>query len=65
MVFETARLYAREMQQRDFADLAAMLQDPQVMYAYEHTFTESDVQAWLDRQRKRYANTGSGFGAWF
>ena len=27
MVFETARLYAREMQQRDFADLAAMLQD--------------------------------------
>lgn len=62
MIFETARLYAREMQQRDFADLAAMLQDPQVMYAYEHAFTESDVQVWLDRQRKRYAE--HGFGLW-
>lgn len=29
---------------------------------YAHAFTEKDVQEWLDRQRKRYQE--SGFGLW-
>ena len=35
------------MGQADFHDLAEILQDPKVMYAYEHDFSESDVQEWL------------------
>ncbi|MDD3920587.1 MAG: GNAT family N-acetyltransferase [Eubacteriales bacterium] len=61
-VFETERLLFREMEQSDFSDLADMLQDPLVMYAYEHDFSDEDVQAWLDRQRKRYLELG--FGLW-
>ena len=62
IILETERLVLREMEQGDFADLAEILQDPEVMYAYEHDFTDADVQAWLDRQRRRYAR--NGFGLW-
>ncbi|MBQ9950557.1 MAG: GNAT family N-acetyltransferase [Clostridia bacterium] len=62
MILETNRLYLREMTQEDFSDLAEMLQDPEVMYAYEHDFSDEDVQVWLDRQRMRYAKYG--FGLW-
>lgn len=48
MVFQTQRLILREFSQADSADLAETLQDPEVMYAYGHSFTASDVQAWLD-----------------
>ena len=34
MILETGRLVLREMEQADFDDLAQMLQDPEVMYAY-------------------------------
>lgn len=43
-------------------DLAEMLQDPEVMYAYEHTFSDADVWDWLNRQRERYQR--DGFGLW-
>lgn len=62
MILETPRLILREMTQEDFGDLAEMLQDPKVMYAYEHDFTDADVQEWLDRQRNRYKEYG--FGLW-
>ena len=62
VVFETERLAFREMNQDDFLDLAEMLQNPKVMYAYEHDFSNSDVQEWLDRQIGRYRDYG--FGLW-
>ena len=62
MILETPRLALRELEQKDFKDLAEILQDPQVVYAYDHTFTDDDVQAWLDRQKKRYETLS--FGLW-
>lgn len=62
MILETERLILREMGQSDFGDLAGILQDPEVVYAYEHHFTDQDVQKWLDRQIKRYETYG--FGLW-
>lgn len=62
MILETERLILREMSQLDFPDLAEILQNPKVMYAYEHNFSESDVQSWLERQIKRYEKYG--FGLW-
>jgi len=62
MVLETERLSLRELEQTDFSALCGMLQDPQVMYAYEHAFSDGEAQAWLDRQRERYAKYG--FGLW-
>ncbi len=62
MILETERLYLREMNQNDFNDLAEILQDASVMYAYEHTFSDSEVWEWLDKQLKRYRD--DGFGLW-
>lgn len=62
MILETERLILRKMSQLDFPDLAEILQNPKVMYAYEHNFSDSDVQSWLERQIKRYAKYG--FGLW-
>lgn len=62
MILETERLILRELEEKDFDALAAILQDPRVMYAYEHGFSRTEVRQWLDRQRGRYAQYG--FGLW-
>lgn len=62
MILETERLFLREMKQSDFQDLAEILQNSNVMYAYEHDFSENDVQVWLNRQIERYKIYG--FGLW-
>ena len=62
MILETRRLYLRKMDQGDYKSLCRILQDPEVMYAYEHPFSDREVQEWLDRQRSRYKE--QGFGLW-
>lgn len=62
MILETERLYLREMEQLDFTALCKMLQDEDVMYAYEHAFSDEEAQDWLDRQIQRYKDYG--FGLW-
>ena len=63
MIFETERLYLRKITQDDLADLAEILQNPNVMYAYEHDFSDNDVQVWLNRQIERYNKNGVGLWA--
>ena len=43
-VLETERLGLRKLAEGDFADLCAILQDEQVMYAYEHALSDEEVQ---------------------
>ena len=62
MLPETTRLILREMTDADYDALRAIMQDPQVMYAYEGPFTDEEVRAWLNRQLERYARFG--FGLW-
>ena len=59
----TERLLLRRMEQADFPALCKMLQDPEVMYAYEGPFTDEEAQAWLDRQINRYHDDGFGLFA--
>ena len=61
-VLETERLMLRTMVEGDYEDLCLILQDPEVMYAYGHTFTDEEVHLWLRRQQERYAH--DGFGLW-
>lgn len=61
-ILHTQRLTLREMTQDDFPALCRILQDPQVMYAYEGPFSDEEVQDWLDRQITRYRQWG--FGLW-
>ena len=62
MILETERLLLREMTQEDYAALAAVLQDREAMFAYEHAFSDTETQAWLDRMLERYRT--DGFGLW-
>ncbi|NBI65247.1 N-acetyltransferase [Pseudoflavonifractor sp. 60] len=62
MILETERLYLRELEQADFHSLCKILQDGDTMYAYEGSFSDSEVQEWLDRQISRYQKWN--FGLW-
>lgn len=62
MILETERLLLREMTQEDYPALAAVLQDREAMFAYEHAFSDAETQAWLDRMLERYRT--DGFGLW-
>ena len=62
MILETKRLYLREMTQSDFPALCKILQDAEVMYAYEHAFSDEEAQSWLLNQQRRYETYG--FGLW-
>ena len=62
-VLETERLLLREMTPEDFPALCAILQDAEVMYAYEHAFSDDEVWDWLRRQMSRYRLTGHGLWA--
>lgn len=60
MILETQRLVLREMTQADFPVLCNILQDDDVMYAYEGAFSTDEVQKWLDKQIERYKEFGFG-----
>ncbi|MDR1641320.1 MAG: GNAT family N-acetyltransferase [Clostridiales bacterium] len=62
MIIETNRLYLREMRQSDYPALSKILQDANVMYAYEGVFSDTETQEWLDKQIKNYKEYG--FGLW-
>lgn len=62
MIFETERLYLREMVQEDFQSLCQILQDEDTMYAYEGAFSDNEVREWLDNQISRYHKWN--FGLW-
>lgn len=56
MQIETTRLFMRELKQSDYDALCRILQDSEVMYAYEGAFSDKEVQEWLDKQITRYQN---------
>ena len=62
MILETERLYLREMTKADLPALKSILQNSEVMYAYEHAFSDEEVQQWLDKQLASYLS--NGFGLW-
>lgn len=63
MVLETARLMLRQMTQDDLPALCRILQDKEVMYAYEHAFSDAEAAEWLNRQMQRYKDDGIGLWA--
>ena len=63
MVLETERLMLRQMTQDDLPALCRILQDEEVMYAYEHAFSDAEAAEWLNRQIQRYKDDGIGLWA--
>lgn len=62
LILETERLILREMVESDFPLLCRHLQDAEVMYAWEHAYSDAEVQEGIDKQFQRYKQFG--FGIW-
>lgn len=62
IILETDRLILRELKLLDKENLSQILQDKDVMYAYEHAFSDGEVDIWLNTQLRRYKE--DGFGLW-
>lgn len=61
IILETSRLLLREMTLEDLDFVATMLADPEVMRYYPRCCTREESEAWIRRQRVRYATDGFGF----
>ena len=59
-VFETERLYAREMSHADLDFIASLLGDPEVMEHYPKPLSREEARGWIDRQLVRYREHGHG-----
>lgn len=52
----------RQITENDFYDLCTILQDKEIMYAWEHAFSDSEVHGWIVNCRKSYIeNNGLGY----
>ncbi len=58
---ETNRLYLRKITQKDFDELASILQDKDVMYAWECPFSDIEVQDWIDKCISYYNKYNLGY----
>ena len=63
IIFETQRLIVREWQSEDEVELKKFLQDENVMYAYEHAFSDEEVANWLKWNLQSYQEYGYGLWA--
>lgn len=62
MVIETDRLILREMNEKDYDALYAVLADSDIMQHYPYTFDETRVRGWINKNIERYEIFG--FGLW-
>ena len=62
VMLTTKRLRLRRLTKEDSGSLSRILQDEEVMYAYEHAFSDLEVTQWLEKQLNNYEHTG--FGLW-
>ena len=63
LILETERLLLREFVPEDVDALAAVLSDPETMRYYPAVLDRAGVAAWIDRNRRRYADAGHGLWA--
>ncbi len=62
-ILETERLGLRKIRIDDYNDLCAILQDIDVMYAWEHAFSDQEVSAWMEECILRYDRDGYSYWA--
>lgn len=65
MILETDRLKLREMTLSDRKALSSILQDENVMYAYNGAFSDEETMAWMQKQLQRYKEYGFGLWGYF
>lgn len=61
IVLESDRLILRKIKDEDFKDIATILQDIDIMYAWEKAFSDEEVKIWINENLKRYDNEGFSY----
>ncbi|MGE7837288.1 GNAT family N-acetyltransferase [Viridibacillus arvi] len=62
-ILQSDRLGFRKITKGDFNNLCAFLQDIEVMYAWDHAFSDEEVKEWIDKNLKRYKQDGFSYFA--
>lgn len=62
-IIKTKRLGLRYICKEDFDELSEFLQDINVMYAWEHAFSDREVSEWIDKNLDRYKKDGYSYFA--
>ncbi len=60
-VLETRRLYLKPVSPADFDEISAILGDPEVMYAWEHAFSDEEIHDWIAENLRRYERDGYSY----
>lgn len=63
IILQSERLLFRKITYGDFDELSKMLTNPKVMYAWEHTFSEKQINDWIDKQLEYYHHDKVGYFA--
>ena len=61
IIFETKNLVFRKINENDFENLAPILKDPEIMYAWEHGFSDEEVHNWIKENIRRYTEDGFSY----
>jgi [ribosomal protein S5]-alanine N-acetyltransferase len=59
-ILETSRLRLREFSRDDADALARVISDPETMRYYPAPFDRAGVEQWIERNMRRYAESGHG-----
>lgn len=62
-ILQTKRLVLRKITTADYRAICGILQDIEVMYAWEHAFCDDEVIAWINENIKRYERDGFSYFA--
>ncbi|MEK4760187.1 GNAT family N-acetyltransferase [Viridibacillus sp. FSL E2-0187] len=62
-ILQSDRLGFRKITKEDFNNLCTFLQDIEVMYAWDHAFSDEEVKEWIDKNLKRYEQDGFSYFA--
>lgn len=61
IIYESKRLFFREMNFTDHILIKKILQNSEVMYAWEKIFSDQEVTEWIKRNRSRYKHDRYGY----
>lgn len=60
-IIETKRLVLRKIEKSDFNEIAKILKDIEIMYAWEKSFSDDEVYDWIDKNISRYEKDGFSY----
>lgn len=62
-ILETPRLCLRKIRTDDYLSISLILQDIDIMYAWEHVFSDNEVIDWINENIMRYNRDGYSYWA--